>query len=116
MRLKIYLLVTLVLVLALGMGCSSSGTNSGGDASSTLIGTWKLTSSNGNFPPTIVFNSNGTGSYQGSINSNFTWTQSGTQVTISTGASQPATINLTATAVNSFTLNSLGGTGTYNRA
>jgi hypothetical protein len=116
MHLKTYLFVALVLVVAMGMGCGGSGTSSGGDTSSTLIGTWKLVSANGNFPQTIVFNSNGTGAYSGGINSNFTWNQVGNQVTISTGSAQPATIILSSSVVNTFTLNSLGGTGTYNRA
>ena len=123
MHLKTYKLLALVLLLSVGMGCGSSGTSSSGGVASggdpALVGTWNLASSgSGNFPQKIFFNSNGTGSYlfTGGTTTNFTWTQTGSTVVINTGAIQPATINLSSPIGNTFNLNSLGGTGTYNRA
>lgn len=123
MHLRTCKLLALVLLLAMGMGCSSSGTTTsggvaaGGDAS--LVGTWNLSSGSGNFPQKIIINSNGTGSYifAGGTTSSFNWTQSGNSVTISTGSVQSAVINnLSSPVGNTFTLNSLGGSATYNRA
>lgn len=122
MHLKTYNLLALVLLLSVGMGCSSGGTSSSGGVASggdpALVGTWNLASTGGNFPQKIFFNSNGTGSYlfTGGTTTNFTWAQSGSTVTISTGSIQPATINLSSPIGNTFNLNSGGGTGTYNRA
>jgi hypothetical protein len=124
MYLKTYLWLALVLLIAVGMGCSSAdntnstGTGSGGDSS--LYGTWNLVSSSGGvFPTRISFSSNGTGSYiySGGNATNFNWTQSGSQVTLTTANSSTATINnLTFPVGNTFTLNSLGGSGNYTRA
>ena len=124
MHLKTYKLLALVMLLSLGMGCGGGGTtNSGGVASggdASLVGTWNLVNSGGgNFPQKILINSNGTGSYlfTGGTTSNFTWTQSGTTVTISTGSLQAASINnLSSPVGNTFTLNSLGASASYNRA
>jgi len=65
MRLKIFVLLSVVLVMALGMGCGGGGSSSGGSSggsstgggSSTpsVAGTWNLVSS-GRFPSQIVFN------------------------------------------------------------
>ncbi|MGC1404341.1 MAG: hypothetical protein WA974_15590 [Thermodesulfobacteriota bacterium] len=119
MHLKTFLLVALVMVLAMGMGCGagSSPTTSGGDGSgATLVGTWTRVDSNATFPQQIVFNSDGTGTYLfPTFKTSITWTASGGVITISTGSAQPATINLTSTSVNTFILNSLGTSDTYNR-
>lgn len=118
MHLKTYLSVALVLVLAMGMGCgggSSISTTTGGDSSSTVIGTWNRADSNVTFPQTIDFNVNG-GAYHFSSGATtpFSWSQSGNQVTIiPTGATQSATANLT--SANTFTLNSLGQADNYTR-
>jgi len=123
MHLKTYQWLALVLLLSIGMGCGSGTSNSGGVASggdASLVGTWNLVNSGGgNFPPKIVINSNGTGLYlfTGGTTSSFTWSQSGSTVTISTGSLQAASINnLSSPVGNTFTLNSLGATATYNRA
>jgi hypothetical protein len=126
MHLKTYLSLALVLLLSMGMGCSSSGTSSnaggvanGGDPS--LVGTWNLVSATGNFPPKVLINANGTGSYIDyplkGINTSFTWTQSGNQVTVSTGSSQSDVISLPSVPVgNTFTLSASGATAIYTRA
>jgi hypothetical protein len=116
---KTFLFVALVLVLAVGMGCGGGGdTNSGGDASSPIVGTWNRANSDVTFPKQIVFNANGTGSFiyeNSNANTNITWAASGNQVTVSTGSAQTASITLSSDG-NSFTLNSLGRTAPYNRA
>jgi hypothetical protein len=109
----------------MGMGCgsetssNSGGVGSGGDAS--IVGTWNQVGSNVSFPSKILLNANGTGSYidypLNGINTSFTWTQSGNQVTVSTGSSQSAVINLPSVPVgNTFTLSASGATATYTRA
>ena len=121
MHLKTFLSVALVLVLAMGMGCgggSSISSTSGGDSSSTVIGTWTLVSSNGGvYPQRIVFTTNGgTYYYSNGATTNFSWSQSGNLVTISAGSNVTASITLDPSSANTFTLNGISGSGTYNRA
>jgi hypothetical protein len=124
MRLKTYVLVALVLVTAMGMGCSSgsssSGGSSGGGSPQTIVGTWNLVSSSGGvWSQQAVFNSNGTGTLSGGTapNVNFTWTQQGSQVTLTQGGNTIAVINNVPSPVgNTVTLSSGGQTATYNRA
>ncbi|MBA4394302.1 MAG: hypothetical protein C0407_12195 [Desulfobacca sp.] len=120
MHLKTFLLLTLVLLSAIGTGCTgptSSGSNTGTGGDASLYGTWNLVSSSGGvYPQRITLNSNGTGTYAGGIDSNINWSQSGSQVAITTGASQAAYINnLTYPVGNTFTLSASSGSGVYTR-
>jgi len=119
MPLKTYIMLSLVLLLAVGMGCGagSSPTTTGTGGDSSLYGQWTLVSSTGGaYPLRVTFNSNGTGSYTGNgFNTSFNWSQSGSTVTITTGATTAATINNWATGSNTFTLNGVNGSGVYNR-
>jgi hypothetical protein len=123
MHLKTYLLVAMVLVLAMGMGCSGGGSSSGGSSSNTIAGTWNRISGS-NSPTQVIFNSDGTGSYSGAppsstgaTSGSFTWTQTGSTVTLTQGSSTMGTItNVPSPVGNTVSVISGGITSTYNRA
>ena len=124
---KTWLLLAMILLLAIGMGCGGGGSSSGGGGSDTIVGTWNRVSSTGtgaNMPEQLIFNSNGTGSYSGSATGSgtLTWTQQGSQLTITIQGVGTITVNNMSSPVgNTFTLGlysggTLTGTATYNRA
>jgi hypothetical protein len=128
MRLKIYVLLSMVLIMALVMACGgggSSGTSSGGgtsapssssgggSSSNSLVGSWVLVSSNyAGVSQRLTFNAGGNGSWD---SGSLTWTQQGNQAqVILTGISEVITVTLTGDTI--FTAGSSGATATYKRA
>jgi hypothetical protein len=128
MRLKIYVLLSMVLVMALVMACggggsSGSGTSSGGgtsaapsssgggNSSNSLVGSWVLVSSNyAGVSQRFTFNAGGSGSWD---SGSLTWTQQGNQAqVILTGISEVITVTLTGDTI--YTTGS--ATATYKRA
>lgn len=119
-----WIFLMLLTMAVIGVGCGGGGSSSGGGSSTTIVGTWNLVGSNPNMPQQVIFNSNGTGSYSGAPPSStgatsgtFTWTQTGSTVTLTQGGSTLATItNLPSSVGNTITVTSGGATSTYNRA